>query len=436
MPGIFTSSRVVPGSELAFKVTKRQGLDATRNWEEIVIKGEGVRQTTTSFRTREQTFEEKIEQMRQERSYTTSNRQQQSFSSSHDNGHEFFTVKTEESYSHSYATVRNAQGNPVFMGPLLVPRPQNIIYQLEKMSQNDINFYGGKAIALTAPNKPAANLSTFLGETLLSGLPTSLMDKGFMYNKTRFARNAGSQYLNYAFGWLPFVNDIRSIMKAVIQADIIIGQFERDSGRGVRRRHRFPTINSTPINDVLVGRRSFPHLNSTALYDNSGYDRSIYRTDTLSQNISFSGQYMYHLDVGTTARDKLGQYSSFAKKLMGPGLSPEILWNIAPWSWLADWYANVGDIIANTTRFSDDSLVLRYGYLMRQSSLMQRYTVKDPGFLNGPKGPVSAFALTTQKERYRATPYGFGLDPVAFSPQRWAILIALGMSNTPGRMLG
>jgi hypothetical protein len=123
-------------------------------------------------------------------------------------------------------------------------------------------------------------------------------------------------------------------------------------------------------------------------------------------------------------------YASFARKLVGARISPEVLWELQPWSWLVDWYFNIGQILENIESFQTDGLVARYAYLMCTDVVTcdvatSRYSLR--GYL----GEVSRRTVVTRKQRIRASPYGFGTNPATWSPERWAILAALGLTKTP-----
>jgi len=121
-----------------------------------------------------------------------------------------------------------------------------------------------------------------------------------------------------------------------------------------------------------------------------------------------------------------------ANHLLGLDLTAEVLWNLAPWSWLSDWVANTGDNISNASAFQQDGLVLRYGYLMvhRETYQTRRmdavYDVRGNALL-----PGSIVLTTTSKTREPATPYGFGIDTSSFTGHQWGILGALGMTKAP-----
>jgi hypothetical protein len=129
--------------------------------------------------------------------------------------------------------------------------------------------------------------------------------------------------------------------------------------------------------------------------------------------------------------EQMRKYASLARKLVGFRLSPEVLWELQPWSWLVDWVFNVGQILENIESFQTDGLVMRYGYLMCTDVVSTETTAIFSNGVFNRLGPITKRATVTRKLRVRATPYGFGLDPATWSPERWAILAALGLTKTP-----
>jgi len=120
--------------------------------------------------------------------------------------------------------------------------------------------------------------------------------------------------------------------------------------------------------------------------------------------------------------------------VLGVKLTPEVLWNLAPWSWLADWFANIGDIIAINTALGSDNLVLRYGYFMRHTTRTLNADHSGVNFTKFHPGPVTFQAKLEEKQRVRSTPYGFGLNTDSFTTQQWAILAALGLTKGDRKM--
>jgi len=127
-----------------------------------------------------------------------------------------------------------------------------------------------------------------------------------------------------------------------------------------------------------------------------------------------------------------------ANHLLGLELTPAVLWELAPWSWLIDWKLHIGRLLAVHQEFSTNSLVLRYGYLMVETTWENILSMSSYDLnLNGswtPTPSITANYVTQRKERFRATPYGFGIDTASFSDMQWSILAALGMTRSPKKL--
>jgi hypothetical protein len=221
------------------------------------------------------------------------------------------------------------------------------------------------------------------------------------------------------------------IAKAVRKSAKIIEQFQRDSGRPVRRHLQFPdTVSSEYLSFTADAPSSIP----TPAFDPQVYNTQrgptiTHRTESI--RTWFSGCYTYYLDPGKTALGRLHRQEQIANKLLGIRINPETLWELQPWSWAIDWIANTGDIMTNISALSRDSLVLRWGYVMRYHRITDTYyrgkpdTFKSPG----PRGPFVQSFTTVVKKRRVATPYGFGLSYDGFSNRQKAIIAALGLSR-------
>lgn len=397
-------------------------------------------QTTTSFRTGGTVSESEFRQSSQS---IFVNGLTKGAPSLYDKGHEFFTRKRKEVYSHNLVTLRTLFSSGAwynsYRGPLILTPESGSDWGypvVEKMSQNDINFYGATAIANTYPTKPQANLSLFIGEILIPqggrGLPNFFGELSLLSGRANTVRFAGDRFLNIEFGWLPLLSDITKLMKAVQRSYKIMKQYERDSGLVVRRRYDFEPRVFTSQSKDLFNQASFLHSQKSWFDDGSPVKGNVTLNSTRTERTWFSGAYSYYLDPGKDFLGKLVRYENLANEVLGTRLTPNTLWQLAPWTWLVDWFADLGSILTNAEAFSSantNNLVLRYGYLMRETHAEDIYTLPEVQFkLNSVKTPFRAFQVV-QKERYRATPYGFGLDPDLFSPSQWAILGALGMTK-------
>jgi len=369
---------------------------------------------------------------------------------SYDNGHAFYTTKTfanasHPDFKHSWL---NASGTGMhYYRGTLVPRNNTGVnngfgaFPAERvLTSQEASIWGTKAIANVIPTQPGFSLSTFLGE-LTEGLP-AILGLSTLKSRNDKVRSAGGEYLNIEFGWKPLISDLKKATHQLLNASRIIRQFERDGGRVVRRKFSFPTIvDDIPLSANIMG--TAPGLvyfntssNMTAAFTISRGGRparELYLEQLRTRSYSFSGAFQYAVIEGKTFSDKLEAFEQKANILLGTRVTPETLWNLAPWSWMADWGGTVGDVLTNATYLSSDGLVMRYGYLMAHTRDINRYIIPDGArFTTGVEtGPISLALGRETKERVRATPYGFGLSISDFSPKQWAILAALGITRAP-----
>lgn len=376
-------------------------------------------QRTSSYRSGRSDTQEAIELFRE---------QSRKFNNPYDTGHEFMTEKR-------FAIGNFPQVAPVNTStdywssyyPILDPMVKGTDDQKYPRIPTWDSFAsdGNKFILSSSPTAPAADTLVSFAEIAREGIP-SIIGTGFMQAKARSAKILGDEYLNIAFGWTPFIKAIQDIAQAVIDSEKIIKQYQRDSGRVVRRRILEPPVFST-LQSVETssyywsGQALTPYPVRRAYYT---------RTYTTMDQLSFSGAFTYHLAEGNNLLAKAERFSQLANKLLGTRLTPDVLWNLAPWSWLIDWVSNVGDNITAASAFTNDQLVLRHGYVMKHSQHDFNYAVKEDKISLSKSIPAFSITMRNErKERKKATPFGFGLNVGSFTAQQWSILVALGMTK-------
>lgn len=314
-----------------------------------------------------------------------------------------------------------------YSGPLLpldpATIPQSPFPPASSSSDATLDVLGAQAVARCKPTNSVADISVALGELWRDGLP-SLVGSTFWKNRAKPAKAAGSEYLNAEFGWLPLVADIRKFAKAVRDADAIWSQYVRDSGRVVRRRYDFPSTTEVTRSVYATGR--YPAGPSTAF--NVAPSGSIIRVREKTQRRWFSGAFTYHLPSELDFGGSLANNAARADKLFGIAPTPDVLWNLAPWSWAVDWFSSTGDVISNLTDYAVDGLVLVYGYLMEHTIVKDTYTLPAAGLNPGVHVTPLTF-VTETKLRRKANPFGFGVLWQDLSPRQGAIAAALGISR-------
>lgn len=363
-----------------------------------------------------------------------------------DNGHPFQVDHLTRTLTHprAYGSGRRGNATTVYRGPLV---PNYGAYG-EALPINPINslYWGARLINETIPTNPVANVAQSIAELVREGvtLPGAQFIQA-LRSRTGFLRSVGSEYLNVQFGWAPMIRDMENVFKAILQSRMILENLEKNSGKDVRRRRVLDVVPILTDYTVVNGNQSwYPPTSGNQDIQRSlfagyveGFDVQrnsgpLERTDRVTEQYSFSGAYSYFFENGSDPIQKLQGYEQRINALLGVRvLTPEVLWELAPWSWLADYFANFGDLASNVTRFSQDGLVMKYGYLMRHTVSERIYTQNGVAFSSGGPGPFAITLKLERKERVRATPFGFGLNPAGFTSRQWAILAALGLTKAP-----
>jgi hypothetical protein len=258
-------------------------------------------------------------------------------------------------------------------------------------------------------------------------------------------RKLGKEYLNVQFGWRPFIDDLLSSVRAARKHTSLLKQMIRDSGLPVRRAYYFPDVVTTSVGTSYAGLNlfdpgigpSFSGADGRSTYMVGGNTGKLTDVSYTTLKAWFKGSFVYYFPQGNSLLDRVFETEAKAEYLTGAEMTPELLWQLAPWSWLGGWFSDIGQVINSASNFSNDNLVLRYGYLMTEYTT-RRELVQTGGLMNltGTSYPsvpfeCSAVYTTRSKERFRATPYGFGADTSKFSDFQWSILGALGLTKAP-----
>jgi hypothetical protein len=354
-----------------------------------------------------------------------------------DTGHPFVTTKGPWLTPHAIVTLKGDDGpNGVNFakGALVTNVDPSGMMSIPPMN---VNYYGNLALAKAAPTAPSASITQSVAELAREGFPRpgQALTEGLSSRADVF-RNLGGEYLNAEFGWKPFINDVRDLMNSLSHVNKTVRQMARDSGKIVRRRVIFkPEVSSelqqlSPYVKTLNIGTNGTNIQSNPAFWNGGYIQLGIPTqeDRISSKYWFSGAFTYYLVPGNDLDDKIGRYEQYINKLFGTRITPATLWNLAPWSWLADWYVDVGGALQNATQLQHDGLVTRWGYLMRTYT-HQRTTTLTGHTLRGYPDPISTSLTVVRKERVAATPFGFGANPNDFTVRQNAILAALGMTK-------
>jgi hypothetical protein len=312
-------------------------------------------------------------------------------------------------------------------------------------SGTELETFGQQAYARTAPTAKVFDAAQFLGE-LREGLPSII--PSVVKSGARFYKGIGSDYLNVEFGWKPFLNDLIKAGQALAGATNMLA----GNGKRVHRRYGVPPLRTS--NEMKLG-----YVSCSMMLGNDGnrlaWTEVQNRLGGSQGNGPAPAGYVYALRTEETTRWFEGEFTSFFRlgfdpssyldrlnELVNLKLTPAVLWELAPWSWLIDWFLRVGDTIKANELAANDLLVMHYGYAMEQNLRRDFWNIDFPAtHRNKPAGStysywpvlpdsVSYVAESVHKRRIRANPYGFRTGGTsALSQGQVSILGALGLTR-------
>jgi len=120
-------------------------------------------------------------------------------------------------------------------------------------------------------------------------------------------------------------------------------------------------------------------------------------------------------------------------KMMGLDVSPSMVWNALPWTWLIDWFSTAGDSLKNL-----DSGVADRCYADRFYCMAHRYRHDtwrtELKIVTGKNGKYTSIEPVTEswtgwKTRIRGNPFGVILSEPNLNDGQWQILGELGLSR-------
>lgn len=288
---------------------------------------------------------------------------------------------------------------------------------------------GGTAVKRSQPLNPVVDGATALGEFRKDGLAKVPGMELLQSKGKQIVRKTGSEYLNVEFALKPLISDLKGLYKAAGQQEQLLAQLHRDSGKLIRRRYTFPT-ERTETTDIKLGAGAVPQpALVSGFYGPGAWVKTT--TTVVTKTYTFAGAFTYHLPKQETAMAKMRVQAAEANRLYGIRITPEVLYNLTPWSWALDWVTNTGDLLSNVSSVALDGLVLAYGYIMCHTTSETTVTCEGGSFKGGASGKYVTRYGFESKSRVKATPFGFGLDPALFNARQWSIIGALGLTKAP-----
>lgn len=295
----------------------------------------------------------------------------------------------------------------------------------------DLVALGVRAISEVNPINPVANAAVTLAELAREGF--NIPGVQLWRDRTNLLRGVAKEFLSAEFGWLPLLDEVKNAASLVNQANAVMEQYKRDDGKLVRRRFDFPIERSTTL--TTIAENVEPHLGGIPTFSFPKLGPlprgKVVKTRQTLRKTWFSGAFTYHIPSDDDSWLGMMSAGNMSNKLLGSTLTPEVLWELTPWSWAIDWFSNTQQVIKNLQNIEIYGSVMAYGYLMDESIICDTYDWIDSRSVSGAKNlavvPVSLESI--KKTRIQANPFGFGVAWEGLSPTQLAIAAALGITR-------
>jgi hypothetical protein len=300
-------------------------------------------------------------------------------------------------------------------------------------------------IAGSNPWAPKASLAQTVLELMKGDIPTVLKNlRRYLTDLQSLKRTLGSDWLNIQFGWTPLISDIMDAVGVLLKLHMLVYASEdarRKRGGDLGTWSRFVEnppegigglYYGSPISAVMSAPYSVPDNSSVPLLapasipsGNGKWSRSV----SIEADYRFSAR--FHRGARPNSRER--GFIEKATELLGLEVTPAVLWELTPWTWLLDWGSNLGSVAANLSQLDWSNVLLDYAYLT--------FVVKTTGAISWQGNPaiyagvslshdyIAQSYTASEKIREQASPYGFSVSWDGLSPFQLSILAALGMSR-------
>jgi hypothetical protein len=316
----------------------------------------------------------------------------------------------------------------------------------------------GNSTRLINAMNPFANQASFLAtasELLRGDVPKILYDlrkhrEQILRLKVQFksfkevSKAMGDQSLNIQFGWAPIIRDVAAGISVLLNADRAL--FPSDE---TRRRRETPVTSMGGQTTQAVEWGITPHLRNRYSGFPTEANSPLWNSRSPSgfvQRVSLPTEVALHMttDLRLTAKFRTGLIPNQANNgwldrgldLLGLRLTPEVIWELTPWSWLIDWFSSMGSIIANVSTLGATNAILNYAYSTYRCRFTASYNVRHPVIApsssDGVKAVTGKIGFVEKydfKQRIAASPFGFSVSMPNLSVTQWGILASLGLAR-------
>lgn len=284
--------------------------------------------------------------------------------------------------------------------------------------------------------KPGVNLGQTIGE--IADIPRMIRHRALSFYRSyrrllrrsspvrrrKFIRNISKTWLEANFGWFPFVKDVQDMYHTWHHHSETLRELRKWNDKDRKRRKILTNVTSTTD---LGGSDStpmhYPYVipNITGGVPYGSYNLTLFEYEKMW----VEGRFRYYIP----RIDSVQWQRKAVRYLFGLNVTPTLLWELTPYSWLIDWYTNVGKMIqeAGGTPDLQENLVAKYAHTMtRKKKIILCKSVLN--FNDGTRHDATWYYHMTRKLRHDGVNQPFWKSG-DLSARQYSILAALGISK-------
>jgi hypothetical protein len=311
-----------------------------------------------------------------------------------------------------------------------------------EVNPDDLTDLGNRAYRLLAPKPEEAGLAQTLAEwrsipgmlrTSSEGLSTTWKALGGSISGASMApKKVAEQFLNFQFGWKPFLKDMKDAHNVLSDFDAYVERIREHNGVWRKRTRKEDVVEGE---EVLYQGQSNTNACSPALFASEFLvPGSCYQTVTRQKmtRVWYTGTFKYYRPEFDYTKKMNTAWRRVQQHITALGLrvSPSIVYKVTPWTWLVDWFVNIGDFVKRVEDMASDTIVSRDFYLMRHSYVRLEYRKRFSTF-DGQSFDLKWYRTVETKRRGSAdSPFHFAPLPGGLSAMQLAILAAVGLTRS------
>jgi len=303
--------------------------------------------------------------------------------------------------------IREYESMPVF-GGWLSPPPFSFAHALPTgaFAKSDMAW---KVLAEANPNAPDFSLPTFIAE--LRDLPSLLKDWG-----TNLFRKVARGNLSWRWVIRPMIRDIQKMINFVDTAQQRFAELKKlRDGKFLKRR-----VSLGSGTEISSSVRTFVHTRSGV---------NFFCRQQVSSEYKRWATVRYIVDPSFELPRDDNDLQFLADRLASGLTTHEALataWELLPWSWLVDWFVDVGDLIALT----NNTVPLIWSSVSVMQTTVSKRSYSEPDLaLRQLVGKTKNEERATRKQRIICDPW-FPIPPISlpiFDMGKWSILGSLAV---------